>query len=84
MTHTTGPWKWIGTKLKNLNGKIVFTEPHFNTEPSRKQAESNRKLIASAPELLEALKNLVGKVAVNPMTEEAKKQAYTAIKNAES
>lgn len=67
--HTPGPWKWEGHALRPLNPEpnlhaihTIFEVDHFawgfafsKLEPLLAEDEANRALIASAPELLEAL-----------------------------
>lgn len=71
--HTPGPWEWVGTdslwggerKTEEIlkaadDGKPYGMhspriEHHFDAE----QAKANARLIAAAPELLEALKSLI-------------------------
>lgn len=55
-THTPGPWKWRNT----IDGRIVLDQarPEFDTMPPIINAtnvkERDARLIAAAPELLEA------------------------------
>jgi hypothetical protein len=71
MTHTPGPWTarvnpWDmilpedqrGEKLAVTNGKEVVCQA----------TEANARLIAAAPELLEALKNLTNTITENGST----------------
>ena len=54
--HTPGPWKWIcgDTKLISEDKTIISTEYPFG-DPT----EADAHLIAAAPDLLEALENLI-------------------------
>ena len=65
--HTPGPWK-VGNSIEQRNGPReatvvaadgvrVVARLHFNRMPDD-PAEANAALIAAAPELLEALKEL--------------------------
>lgn len=55
MKHTPGPWYWdsegLGSKYV-----LVFGKGH----PFEMTSEANKRLIAAAPDLLEALQKLVG------------------------
>ena len=66
--HTPGPWKVKHSETKdsfNVIGTIpgrlykVCRCPYLRQEWDKKEAEANAKLIAAAPELLEALQELV-------------------------
>ena len=64
MGHTKGKWFWNGGELrtkqkddKSWEGTVVL---HHNK--SEEELKANRDLIASAPEMLEALKNAEGVV----------------------
>lgn len=52
-THTHGEWKVKQTFIYDSVGVIATT--YVNTKIVFKEAEANAKLIAAAPELLEAL-----------------------------
>jgi hypothetical protein len=61
--HTAGPWKAEGYDVRQPSGRYVaFTGPH-HTEPSvyppacKIEDEANARLIAAAPDLLEALES---------------------------
>jgi hypothetical protein len=48
--HTPGPWRATHTRsIETMNGELIATVPRF----------CNRRLIAAAPDLLEALKEIV-------------------------
>ena len=60
--HTPGPWvqtPWDSTAIfdaKNLRVPIAQTYP---ADTSQKEAEANARLVAAAPQLLEALELIV-------------------------
>jgi hypothetical protein len=60
--HTPGPWvqtPWDSTAIfdaKNLQVPIAQTYP---ADTSQKEAEANARLVAAAPQLLEALELIV-------------------------
>lgn len=60
--HTPGPWKWDGQlslfKIECSGGHIIDSAPYEGSWLSRykpAEDEANARLIAAAPELLEAL-----------------------------
>ena len=69
--HTEGPWKAEGYSIRQTStgtrhvAEIAYTGPH-HTPPEeypkgcRLQDEANARLIAAAPELLEALQIMLG------------------------
>lgn len=67
MTHTPGPWQ-IGGELiskegSNLEIASVWSKSaNRRFSPSQSEADANARLIAAAPELLEALQTLLDKV----------------------
>ena len=87
--HTPGPWK-IGM---SLSGKpTIYTEVDFKSvawvDHDRSESDANAKLIAAAPELLEALDELRTAIIDCVDSEwwgrhkEAVAKAYEAIKKA--
>jgi len=71
--HTRGPWKYEKTStgilhvFNTVNGRAVWTIAEVyknldgvNNEELLKESEANARLIAAAPELLEACKELTG------------------------
>lgn len=57
--HTKGKWKinqYNDAVYTNLNNNILFERPHGGE--GKNNFEANANLIAAAPELLEALKNI--------------------------
>ena len=60
--HTPGPWTTTGPNVRADNGALVATaQDHWNDHKTpQEEKEANAQLIAAAPELLAALKNLLG------------------------
>jgi len=93
MRHTQG--KWVAHQIEetgefaifSLNTFIAQTEnPMINEEPTKSEKQANAKLIASAPELLEALKamtKLFEERVPYPNNTQRYKQAIKAIAKAE-
>jgi hypothetical protein len=64
MSHTPGPWSAVGAFIENRNTgtAVCKTMCRFNNEghfPVEVEADANARLIAAAPELAEALTNLL-------------------------
>ena len=60
--HTPGPWRYVGhfgTHCLDSNGRCIADAPHPNGM-SEEEGFANARLIAAAPELLEALEYLAG------------------------
>lgn len=65
--HTSGPWKWVGNELEQDGGEykeVLHTEVSYGQHcyggcVDMKISEEDKRLIAAAPELLEALKAVV-------------------------
>lgn len=86
MSHTPGPWFCF----KNEDGKILINDSEIDAFPIAEiygvQDEQNARLIAAAPDLLEALKRLAayGDVFAYRFNETNPfKQAIAAIEKAE-
>lgn len=56
MKHTPGPWKWDQPSVFNAAGIPIA---HIFNHLDPKEKEANAQLIASAPDLLEALKSVL-------------------------
>ena len=58
--HTPGPWKKDGLDFFGSNGdKVVVSDgPSFGSASNFPRAAANARLIAAAPDLLEALQRL--------------------------
>ena len=67
--HTSGPWQvvtgedWDGATVQTQGGRIVACcdgcdIPGATKEPTTEEAKANARLIAAAPEMLDALKTL--------------------------
>jgi len=98
MTHTPGPWNADGYHVRQ-NGQggtrmiadVCYTGPH-HTPPDeypkscRIADEANARLIAAAPELLEALRECLSIIGKDPRWEWVKtyRQAHDAIAKATS
>lgn len=65
--HTSGPWQsvtaedWDGATIQTQGGRIVACcdgcdIPGATREPTTEEAKANARLIAAAPELLDALR----------------------------
>ena len=90
MNHTPGPWcvehlpddgPSIHTDEAGIARRIAGVDMGGWRKTSRKEAEANARLIAAAPELLEALRDLL---SLHPGTENKwTQQAQAAIAKAE-
>lgn len=71
-SHTPGPWELEGRKIvstsnslikfgyiNKFNRKVIVYQPWLYSDPSGNESESNARLIAAAPELLEALEGIL-------------------------
>ena len=62
MAHTTGPWKvdsGEALKVRNNSGSIATVmQTHLTGRRSNDETMANARLIAAAPEMLEALHNM--------------------------
>lgn len=92
--HTPGPWEMHGefsgrdiVQIETKHGYSVADVRNYNRS---EQNKANAKLIAAAPDLLEALQNLIGEVKdirgvdVEEYKPAAFEQARAAIKKATS
>ena len=84
--HTPGPWRYsdqgVGPRGKSL-GIIVCTAkglPMFFMPRGKEELVANARLVAAAPELLEALKEVV---AISDRKTDAWDRAHAAIVKAE-
>lgn len=66
MNHTPGPWKLkLGKGIEydyqiyDTANNMVVAFPHYDMLRTKKQSKANAKLMAAAPELLQALKCLL-------------------------
>jgi hypothetical protein len=63
-THTSGPWEWVGRDLEQKGGEyktVIGTEVScgqfcYGGSVDMKISDADARLIAAAPEMLEALK----------------------------
>lgn len=65
--HTPAPWKNIGREIRHAEKSMILATV-YNHLPANQQpaeAEANARLIAAAPELLEALKNAIARMEEN-------------------
>lgn len=89
MEHTPGPWQELGTAIwAGADGTLLVAqakEKAARRRPTRKEADANARLIASAPELLEALKLFVAAVEQghDAMLVTAEKRAKSVIAKAQ-
>lgn len=79
--YTQGPWKYDGKVMRCADGAIWFSAPRTPSE-----IEANAFLAAAAPELLEALEELLESCPCDPDTTnrflQANKNAERAIAKA--
>ncbi len=70
--HTPGPWVVVGSRTKYVEARLVGSlmqevaacGPTLADEGYGQQQEANARLIAAAPDLLEALKALLERYAL--------------------
>ena len=55
LSYTKGPWRAAGEHVFSVNGRLTVTRVDYGTEDERL---ANARLIAAAPEMLEALCNI--------------------------
>ena len=81
-THTQGPWQavtgddWDGATVQTQGGRIVACcdgcdIPGATMEPTTEEAKANARLIAAAPEMLNALRRLTHPMASDEDLENA-------------
>jgi hypothetical protein len=85
MKHTPGPWRFDGHGINGNDGtriaKVSNTNPHQGDGRTRDtEFDATSRLIAAAPELLEALKEVV---AISDRKHDAWDKARAAIAKAE-
>jgi len=77
--HTPGPWIEVG--------RYIETEGHIICEMfsagSREERDANQRLIAAAPDLLEALKDVMERLVDRHEADESAVKARAAIAKAE-
>ena len=71
---TPGPWNWDEEGLGNKN-HIVFGKEY----PAEMTSKANKDLIAAAPELLEALRDLESRACIYVNTSKAKSAINKAL-----
>jgi hypothetical protein len=87
MKHTSAPWRQLVTRIDDARGyQICHVDLHGKSEAER---DANRRLIAAAPDLLEALKYLTqiawtsgGEAGPEPLVYQACQRAKVAIDKA--
>ena len=83
MKYTKGPWViesgGLATGIFSLNGGQIV---NMSTETSIKTLKANAQLIASAPDLLEALDLLLKRGSLKPLSSEEAEQVEQAISKA--
>lgn len=76
MKHTPGPWQWwtsnsflrLSSQATGKDGGVIDSYVMRDGHPSLRVSKQDMALIAAAPDLLEALQNIV-KEAKNPKGE---------------
>lgn len=61
--HTPGIWEAIGTAVHSTSGREIVFGAHMTRGADKVEQRANAKLIAAAPELLEALQVLLKRTA---------------------
>lgn len=85
--HTPGPWTYDKQyrRLMGPDGKDLYIEGGAHWATTRDpEAEANSRLIAAAPELLEALEQFLNHYpgGINPFLDEARSMGRAAIAKA--
>lgn len=86
--HTSGPWRVSCDRIVSVKTNVVLAETCSPSayDPEHREQDANRRLIAAAPELLEALKAMVqhgGESAEEWIDLRYLQQAQAAIRKAE-
>jgi hypothetical protein len=68
--HTPGPWKTNCLHIERQNGQSIAATVHDSWQTEEEEL-ANARLIAAAPELLEALQQCVGLLSVAVMADGA-------------
>jgi hypothetical protein len=64
VNHTPGPWRTTGRNVRAGDALICYATNHWaDDETPESERQTNANLIASAPELLDALERLVHPMA---------------------
>ena len=71
--HTPGPWSFCNNTLCQANGNYLHLGTWSESSGLGKMAQANARLIAAAPDLLDALQNM--------LTAWETGEAYSDIKN---
>lgn len=68
MKHTKGEWHDVaGVEIRSQAGLLLATTyKHLEANQSKEEREANAKLMAAAPELLEALKTIIDRLEEYP------------------
>lgn len=80
--HNPGPWEWVNCNSPTWRHRLLSDDGHWVFEPTGKldeELEANMRLIAAAPELLEALRFLVGYIRAGDASFEELHQAESLL-----
>lgn len=88
MAHSMGPWKRVSDEVRSFDGAVicqVYAVDADATKRGRPVADANSRLLAAAPEMLDALRELanIGEAGVIERRETGKPtwSALDAIKS---
>ena len=84
--YTPGPWQVGDLSPKTIyKGDISFAEVYIEgvSQERKAQAHANARLMAAAPELLEALKEMLETLEIFDLSFDCMHQAWQAIAKAE-